>query len=169
MHKLTPKMIFTLVLLTAGMNAHAGDVGVVDMGYLINNAPQAEAASRELEESFGPEQRRMQEKQQEYQELVEQLEKDELVMEEQERQETRQRLQELQQEMQQMEQRFREELGAEREQAFGRIQQLVAEIVDEMAEEEGFDVVVTQGVLYASESANLTDRVLERMEQRFEE
>lgn len=169
MRKLTINLFFMLALLGTMPIAHADGVAVVDVAYLIDNAPQAQAASRDIEEEFGPAQQRMQEKQQEYQELAEKLQRDGLVMDEQEQQQTQQRLQELEQEIRQMEQQFREELGVEREQAFSGIQEIIAEIVGEIAEEEDLDVVVAQGVLYSSDRADLTERVLQRMEARYDE
>jgi outer membrane protein len=168
------RSIITLCILAGALllpaaNAHASGVAVVDVPYIIDNSPQAEAASRQLQQNFGPVQQQMQSKQQEYQEIAESLERDALVMDEQEQAEAQQRLQELEQEIRQMEQQFQQQLGMEQEQAFSRIQEIVREIVNELADEGGYDVVVGQGVLYARDSVDLTDRVLERMRERFED
>lgn len=169
MRKIIISCAFIPLLLLPAVAAHAEKVGVVDMNYLMERAPQAEAAGQQLQQAFGPAQEEMQAKQQEFQELAEKLERDSLVMDESERQETEQRMRELQQEMQQMQQQFQQQLSQQQEQAYGQIQQLIAEVAEDIATEEGIDVVVGQGVLYASDSANLTERVLDRLEARAEE
>ncbi len=40
--------------------------------------------------------------------------------------------------------------------------------VEALAEDEGYDLVVGQGALYASDAVNLTERVLERMEANYD-
>lgn len=169
MRRIIAPFAVALLLALPAAPALADGVAVVDVSYLIDNSPQSEAAGQALEESFGPAQQEMRSKQQEYQELAETLERDALVMDEQEQQEIEERLQQLEQEMRQMEQQFQQQLGMEREQAVSRIQRIIAEIVDEIAQEEGYDVVVGQGVLYARDSVDLTERVLARMRERFEE
>lgn len=169
MRRMISSIALAGALMLPALGVQAAGVAVVDVPYIIDNSPQAEAASRQLQEDFGPVQQRMQQMQQEYQEIAESLERDALVMDEQEQAQAEQRLQELEQEMRQMEQQFQQQLGVEQEQAFSRIQQIIAEIVNEIADEEGYDVVVGQGVLYARDSVDLTDRVLERMRERFED
>lgn len=153
-------------LLAASAAAQADKVGVVDMNQLMQNAPQAEAARAAIEEAFGPAQQEMQQKRREYQELAEQLERDGLVMDESEQQEMRERMGQLEQELRQMDQQFGQQLGQQRQRVLARLQQLIAEEVQVVAEEEGYDVVVGQGVLYARDTVDLTDQVMERLEER---
>jgi len=68
--------------------AHAADnarVGYVNVQYLVDNSPQAEAASADLERKFGPQQEELQKQKQEFQRLQQKLQKDGLVMSENER------------------------------------------------------------------------------------
>lgn len=151
------------------MAVHAQGVAVVDTQYLIANAPQAESLDQQLQDAFGPAQQEMQAKQQEYRDLAEELQRDELVMGEEERAEKEERLAGLEQEIRQMQQQLQQQFGQRRQQALGQLQQLIAEEAQAVAESEGYDVVVGQGVLYATDSVDLTDRVLERLEQRAEQ
>ncbi len=164
MRRITLALALPLVL--TAMSASADKVGVVDMAYLFQHAPQAEAADRQLQQAIGPARQQMQEKQEEYEELAEQLERDSLVMDEQEQEELEARMQEIQREIQQMEHQFQQQLGQQQDRAMAEIQQLIAEVSEEVAAEQGFDLVVGQGVLYAADEVNLTDRVLERLRER---
>lgn len=165
------RKMLTVFILLAGVLpitalAQSPKVGYVDVPYLIDNSPQAQEASAELEEQFGSAQQQLQREQEEYQSLQEKMQRDGLVMSESERQETEQRMRELKREIQRNQETFREELNIQRNDAFKQIRDAVMQTVEELAEEEGYDLIVGQGALYASDGVNLTERVLERMKER---
>lgn len=165
------KSLYCLLLIVAmvpGIALAESKMGYVDVPYLIDNSPQAKAASGELEEQFGPKQQQLQQKQQEFQQLQQKLQKDGLVMSEEERAEAEDRLNQMKRDIQRMQQGFREDLNIERNNAFKGVRQSVMAAVEALAEEEGYDLVVGQGALYASDAVNLTDRVLERMEANYD-
>jgi len=157
-----------MVAMLPGIALAESKLGYVDVPYLIDNSPQAKAASGQLESQFGPKQQQLQQKQQEFQQLQQKLQKDGLVMSEEERAEAQNRLNEMQREIQRMQQAFREDLNIERNNAFKGVRQAVMAAVEALAEEEGYDLIVGQGALYASNAVNLTERVLDRMEANYD-
>lgn len=164
---LTLLCLFCLVPGTA--LAADAKVGYVNVPYLIDNSPQAKSASSQLEQSFGPKKEELQKKQQEFQKLQQKLQKDGLVnMSEQERKDAQERLRNLKREIQRMQQAFREDLNIERNNAFKQVRKAVMDAVQKLARDEGYDLVVGQGALYASEGVNLTQRVLERMKENYD-
>lgn len=165
------KFVTCLLFIAAALPGVAlaeSKIGYVNVPYLIDNSPQAKAASGELENQFGPKQQQLQQKQQEFQQLQQKLQKDGLVMSEEERAEAENRLSEMKREIQRMQEAFREDLNIERNNAFKGVRQSVMAAVEALAEDEGYDLVVGQGALYASDGVNLTERVLERMEANFD-
>lgn len=167
------KIVFSLILLLglAPGTALAADakVGYVNVPYLIDNSPQAKSASSELQESFGPKKQELKRKQQEFQQLQQKLQKDGLTnMSEQERKDAQERLRTLKRDIQRMQQAFREDLNMERNNAFKEVRKSVMRAVEKLAKEEGYDLVVGQGALYASDAVNLTQRVLERMKENYD-
>lgn len=169
----TVRKILTVFVLLAGVLpvaavAQSPKIGYVDVPYLIDNSPQAKEASGQLEEEFGAAQQQLQQEQQEYQRLQEKMQKDGLVMSDSERQEIEQRMRELKREIQRNEEAFREELNIQRNSAFKGVRAAVMQAVEKLAEQEGYDLVVGQGALYASDAVDLTQRVLERMKERYD-
>lgn len=162
--------IFMLLALTmpTAVLAQEQRIAFVNVSYLVDNSPQAEAASAQLQEKFGPQQQELQQKQQEFQQLQQKLQKDSLVMSESERAESKQRLQQLGREIQRGQKSFRDELNNERNAALQQVRKVVMSAVQDIAREEGYDLVVGQGAIYASESVNITKQVLEQMKTRFE-
>jgi outer membrane protein len=168
LRKLLVTMILLFGLVPAAVAAEATNVGYVDLQYLIDNSPQAKAATQELEQQFGPQQEELRQKQQEFQQLQERMQKDGLVLSESEREEMEQRMRELKRDLQRGQEAFREELNIQRNNALSEVREAVLQAVRNLAEEEGYDLVVGQGVLHASDAVNLTERVLERMQERFD-
>lgn len=168
MHKLLVTMVFLFGMVPAVLAAEASTVGYVDLQYLIDNSPQAQAATENLEQRFGPQQEELRQKQEEFQRLQERMQKDGLVLSESEREEMETRMRELKRDIQRGQEAFREELNIQRNSALSEVREAVLQAVQNLAKEEGYDLVVGQGVLHASDEVNLTDRVLERMKERFE-
>lgn len=162
--------IFLLLaaMLPATVLAQDQRIAFVNVSYLVDNSPQAEAASAQLQEKFGSQQQELEQKQQEFQQLQQKLQKDSLVMSESEREKNQERLQQLGREIQRGRKSFRDALNNERNAALQEVREVVMNAVQQIARNEGYDLVVGQGAIYASESINITDQVLERMKARFE-
>lgn len=65
---------------------------------------------------------------------------------------------------------FQEKRGAQEQtlkQSLDQVNQVIFEIIDNLAQEEGFDVAVpTSQILYATKKLDITDKVLERLNQK---
>lgn len=143
-------------------------IGVVNVNALMEQAPQAKVAMDALQEEFAPRQRSIVAKQQELEELSEKVQRDLAVMGETERRSTERELRDMQRDLQRMQNEFREDLNLRRNEELGNLQRSLLKEVQEYAEAEGYDLVVGDGVLYASSAVNITEGVLRVMEQNFQ-
>lgn len=143
-------------------------VGVVNVNALMEQAPQAKVAMDALQEEFAPRQRTIVAKQQELEELSEKVQRDLAVMGETERRNSERELRDMQRDLQRMQNEFREDLNLRRNEELGNLQRSLLKEVQEYAEAEGFDLVVGDGVLYASSAVNITEGVLRAMEENFQ-
>lgn len=157
-----------VVALPGSAIAASPKIGYVNIPHLIKNAPQANAAREQLEEEFGPKQQELQQQKQELQNIQKKLQKEGLVMSDNEREKLEERGRQLQRELKREQSAFQEELNVQRNSAFKDVREAVMETVQSVAEDEGYDLVVGQGALYASDAVNLTEEVLERMKERYE-
>lgn len=168
LRKISMAIVLLAGLIPAAQAAEGSRIGYVDVQYLVDNSPQAQAASSDLETRFGPQQEALQKQKEEFQRLQQKLQKDGLVMSDEERNETEQRLRELKREIERGQKDLREELNIQRNGILSEIHDAVMKSVRNLAEEEGYDLIVGQGALYASDAVNLTDQVLSRMKERFD-
>ena len=143
-------------------------IGVVNVNLLMEQAPQAKVAMDALQEEFAPRQRSVVAKQQELEELSEKIQRDLAVMGETERRNSERELRDMQRDLQRLQNEFREDLNLRRNEELGNLQRSLLKEVQEYAEAEGFDLVVGDGVLYASSAVNITEGVLRAMEENFQ-
>ena len=135
-------LIAVLFSVTVPAVAQELKLGVVNVPVLIEQAPQARAAMAALEKEFQPRSRAVLAKQAELKELSEKVQRDIAVMGETERRNAEKDLRDL--------------------------QRSVLKEVQEYADAAGLDLVVGDGVLYASTTVNITENVLRAMEANFQ-
>jgi outer membrane protein len=143
-------------------------IGVVNVTALMEQAPQAKEAMDSLQEEFAPRQRTILAKQEELEGLSEKANRDAAVMGETERRNMEKDLRDLQRDVARMQTEFREDLNLRRNEELGNLQRLLLKEVQDYAESADFDLVVGDGVLYASSAVNITEVVLRAMEANFQ-
>ncbi len=157
-----------LISLSSGIAvAQELKIGVVNVPVLMERAPQAKVAMDELQEEFAPRQRVIVAKQAEFEELTEKVRRDFDVMGETERRNAEKDLRDLQREVTRLQTEFREDLNLRRNEELGKLQRSLLKEVQDYAETTNYDLVVGDGVLYASSAVNITELVLRAMEANF--
>lgn len=140
-------------------------IGFVDIAYLIDNSPQSLQARERLEAEFLP-------RQQELTELREERSRAEsdFTGVDNEDSELLQRgergIRAIERRIQRLEQAFREDLNIKRNNELKSVRTRVLESVAVFARQEGFDLILTDGVLFASASVDVTQRVLEQLRKQ---
>ena len=143
-------------------------IGVVNIAQLMEQAPQARVAMESLDEEFKPRQREIIARQTEFQELTEKVQRDLAVMGETERRNAEKDLRDLQREVTRLQNEFREDLNLRRNEELGNLQRSLLKEVQDYAQAAGYDLVVGDGVLFASTAVNITENVLRAMEANFQ-
>jgi len=159
-------LTFGLVFALSALPAQAAElkIAVVDVGGIFQQLPQRQEISERLQEEFSGRIQQIQEREQELSEMQERLRRDEAIMSESELEEAardfqmqvmqhRQQGEELQEAMQRRQQEERNQLLNQ----MGRI-------INDIAEAEGYDLVLeANGVAFARQSLDISERVYEQM------
>ncbi len=146
--------------------AQAADVklGFVSIAKILNSAPQAEAASKRLEQEFAPRQKGLVEAQKSLRKQEEKLTKDGAVMSESQRRSLENEIRNQARELKRTSDEFREDFNLRRNEELGKFQKQVLEVINSVAKEEGFDLVVNDSAtLYFSPQVDATEKVLKRL------
>jgi len=165
------RMAFGIALLCAfalPVNAQELKIGVVNIQALMEQAPQTKSAMDALQEEIAQSQREFLATQKEFEDLQTKAQKDVAVMGETERRNVEKELRDLQREVTRLQNEFREDLNLRQNEELGKLQRELLKEVQEYALQEGYDLIVGDGVLYASTSVNITDNVLRALEAVFQ-
>ena len=162
----------TLALLTIAASAlplgaaqAQAKIGVVNVARLLQEAPQAQAASQALENEFANRRRDLENQQKDLKAREDKLAKDGAVMSETERRNAEKTLRDSQRELARKQNEFLEDLNVRRNEALGQLQRTVLQEVQTYAKGAGLDVVVADA-LYASASVDITNQVLAALQAR---
>jgi len=151
--------------LVAAAAAADAKVGFVNVAKVLEEAPQASAARAKLEKEFGPRDRDLIMAQREIRQLEDRLVREGAGLTDVERNNLELDLRTRKREVKRQQDEFRDELNIRRNQELASLQRLVIESVKALAKQDGYDLVMTEGVVYASSRVDLTDEVLERLKR----
>jgi outer membrane protein len=151
--------------LPAGAAQAQAKIGVVNISRLLQEAPQAQAASAALENEFAARRRDLENQQKDLKAREDKLAKDGAVMAEAERRNVEKTLRDGQRELARKQNEFLEDLNVRRNEALGQLQRSVLQEVQAYAKSAGLDVVVADA-LYASPSVDITSQVLSALQAR---
>jgi outer membrane protein len=162
-------VILGLTLLATAPVALANEarVAFVNINFVMERSPQAEAALSGLEKEFSPRDAELVAERDALRQMQERLERDADVMNPEQRAELERNFRNRSREFKRAQDMFSEDLNVRRNEELGRLQRLVQNVILEIAQQERYDLVVTErNVLFASERINITDQVLEKLRQQ---
>ncbi len=161
------KFVVAVMALSLGMAglAFAGDIkmGFVNAARLLEEAPQAELATKQLEKEFEPRKDEVVAAQKKLAELEEKLHRDGDIMTESQRRSLERTIVSHKRELRRLQDEFRDDLNFRRNEEISKLQKLVSEIIIAMGKEEKYDLILYEGIAYGDKKIDLTDKVLQRL------
>lgn len=143
-------------------------IGVVSLQVIVERAPQTKAVMDALREEFAPREREILSKQKEIEDLQAKVQKDLAVMGETERRNAEKNLRDLQRDFQRLRTEYQEDSNLRRNEEFGVLQRSILKEVQDYAEQQGYDLIVGDGVLYVKSTVNITEEVLRAVEANYQ-
>ncbi len=160
-HTVLGALIVVATLAAApAVQAQALKVGFVNFGRLLEESPQAKAAQQALEGEFLPRQREVAAQQKSLEEKTDKLKKEAAVMSEADRIRTEREIRDLELNVQRRFKELQEDLNMRRNEEVGRMQRSLLQEVQAYAKANGFQLIVSEGVLFAAEGIDITPQVV---------
>ena len=162
------KAFLSVAALLAG-SAFAGPVGaelkigVVNAVKILEGAPQAEAARKQLEKEFATRDRELVARQKQIKELEDRLSRDGATMSETDVRQLERDIVSKRRDLKRDQDEFREDVNLRRNEEFGKIQKEIVQSIQDVAKQQGFDLILGEGVIYANDKVDVTGAVLERL------
>jgi outer membrane protein len=157
----------------AALPANAADlkIGVVDIGRLLTDSPQAKAASIAIESEFGPKQRELENRDKELKARFEKYQRDSVAMSEAERDKMEKDLRDAQRELERRAQEFRDDAQAKGRSETQRVSKIVIDEIKAYSKANGYDLVLTGGlqggILDYKDSLDITTAVLAQLQAKY--
>ncbi|MGH8197480.1 MAG: OmpH family outer membrane protein [Steroidobacteraceae bacterium] len=135
-------------------------IGFVNFGRLLEESPQAKTAQQALEGEFLPRQREVAAQQKSLEEKRDKLKKEAAVMSEADRVRTEREIRDLELNVTRRFNELQEDLNLRRNEEVGRMQRALLQEVQSYAKANGYQLVVSEGVLFAAEGVDITPQVV---------
>ena len=152
--------IFLLLPMSASAEMEIFKIGYVVVEKVLKEAPQTLASNKKLEKEFKSRTDSLQKKVKAIQKEEKDFNKNSVTMSAAERQKAQKKIQNSKIEIQRIERELREDIDIRRREEIGKLQQQINEAIEEMAKTDKYDLILYQGVAYASKEIDITDKLI---------
>ena len=158
------KFLAFAALFLASLSVHADlKVGFVQVDKILQEAPQTIESNKKLEKEFSSRTDKLKADVKSLKERESSFSKDALTMKDSERDSKEKSLSQLRVDVQRKERELREDINIRRNEELGGLQEQINKAVTSVAKTEGFDLVLYNGVAYANEKIDITDKILKSL------
>ena len=133
---------------------------------LFREAAPAKRAQSKLEKEFANRDAEVQKLTKQVRDLQASLDKDGATMAETERRNKERDLANLSRDLQRSQREFREDLNLRRNEELGALQERANKVIQQIAENEKFDLILQDPVVYASQRIDITEKVIKALADR---
>ncbi len=167
MKKLVTGLLFAAGLVSTNINAADLKIGVVSVERILTEAPQVEAVNTAMLEQFGPKRDGLQALEKAITKMQENYKRNELVMTEDKLNDLKKEIIGKIQKLKQTEALLSQEVNTVRTQELAVLQQQVRAVIEDVAKQGKYSLVLSEGVAYTDKKHDITDQVLDKMKAVF--
>ena len=158
------KFLAVATLFLASLSVYAElKVGFVQVDKILQEAPQTIESNKKLEKEFSSRTDKLKADVKALKEREASFSKDVLTMKDSERGTKEKSLSQLRVDVQRIERELREDINIRRNEELGGLQEQINKAVTAVSKAEGYDLVLYNGVAYASEKIDITDKILKSL------
>jgi outer membrane protein len=138
-------------------------IGFVKVDVILKEAPQAEESNKKLESEFKVRTEKLKAEISDLNKKEKDYKKNSITMSDSDRDKKQKQLQQDRIEIQRTERELREDIDLRRREEINKLQNKVTKVIEELAKEQKFDLILYTGVAYASDNVNITPLVLKAL------
>ena len=160
------KAIWAVLLAGLSLSANAVEykIGFVNTERVFREAAPAKRAQQALEREFSARNAELQKVEKQGRDLQADLERENVTMSDAARREKERQLADISRNFQRLQREIREDLNLRRNEELARLQERATRVINQIAEQEKFDLVIQEAV-FASSRIDITDRVIRALAQ----
>ncbi len=165
------QLIFILTILLSGLSfvtsadAASVKIGYVDTARLLEQAPQARSATSQLKEEFAPREEELRQIQKELKQMEDRLARDSAIMSDTERKKIGLDVLARKRAMRRKQDEFREDINLRRNEALGKLQQMIKQAIQDVGKSGHYDLILYDGIAFANPALDITSVVLDMLKK----
>jgi len=154
-------LLLALAFVGTSVNAAELKIGVVNAGAVLDQSPQKTQALARLEKEFSARGKSLEGKLKILRADQDKLVKDGAILGADEQKAKERKILSDQRELKRLQDEYSEDLSIRRNEELRKLEQKIAQTIVDLAKKESYDLVVYQGVIFASSKVDMTAKVLE--------
>jgi len=162
MQRISMFLLVLLINVTSVVYAES-KIGYVNFGQLMEKSQQGQAVRKALESEFSSRDKQLGASRDAILKLEEKLKNDGGIMSESNRVQLERDILSKKRDHNRLRDEYREDINIRRNEEIGALQKKVYEVIKKFSEQQNYDLVLTQAVLYASPKVDITDQILQRL------
>ncbi len=151
----------------AGANSSGVKIGWVSRSRILTEAPQVNDAKRKLEEEFSPREQELMQRGQDIRDQEEKLQRDAAVMKPETARNLEREIISNKRELKRLSEELREDFSIRQNEILNKLQNYTANVIVEYAKNNKYDLVLSDGVVFAGPNADITDAILQILNKDF--
>ena len=158
--------IIAVALALTALSAGAVDmkIGFVNTERVFREAAPAKRAQQVLEREFSARNAELSKVEKQGRDLQQELERENVTMPESARREKERQLADISRNFQRMQRELREDLNLRRNEELAKVQERATRVINQIAEQEKFDLVIQEAV-FAASRIDITEKVIRALAQ----
>jgi outer membrane protein len=165
MNKKLLGIFFSIILLLPISALAEIKIGYVVVEKVLKEAPQTTVSNKKLEKEFKSRTDGLQKKVKGIQKQEKDYKKNSVTMSESERQKAQKKIQNAKIDIQRIERELREDIDIRRREEIGKLQQQINKAIEDLAKKEKYDLILYQGVAYASKGVDITNDLIKALDE----
>jgi len=141
----------------------AGKSAYINPAVILEQSPQARAASKALENEFKQRELDLRTRAIKIQEMEKNYQNDSAIMSAEQKKKVESDIIQNKRKFQFDQQSVREDLQLRRKQLVQELQKSISDVIRSYGEKNGYDFIFTEGVAYASDSVDITEEILKEL------
>ncbi len=140
-------------------------IGAVNAIRVLEKSPQADIARKMIEDEFSPRDKELITEQKSIKDMEDKFKKDRAILSEQENAKLERDIISKKRDLKRKQDEFREDLNYRRNEEMVKIQKQILQSIQKVAEDNEYDLVLSEGVLYASPKIDMSGLVIDYLKK----
>lgn len=142
-------------------------IAFVNQARLLQKAPQAESARTKLQKEFSKRDKSLVSLQKKIKTSTEKLQKDSAILSTEELNKLKRKITLLNRDLERDKAAFQEDLSIRQNEELIKLQKSVLESIQTIAEKEQYDLILSEGIIFASKRVDITDKILSQLKKQY--